>query len=742
MPFPYPSSATSARPRRRDKDGRITISRSSSRKHKDVTRSSNRSPSHLSQAPAPSIYSQINTTLEHLPEQVPLPESESGTASPSSTTSFDFPLNRTISSENTSSETNSFSPPKLPRLPAALQPYLEEDLDDVTPIQTSRELPAEPQPFNPSSYFPPHGSRPLQTRRESEHDILQDSLANQAPKPILRSPSYKREGTPGQNISPAPLHQPLGPQDVSHPQRITQQWATAGSIQPQSPPRPPSCSWFEPQPLSGSVQINQPYLYGSKYTSGSQSLIHPQPYRSVYPSEQFVSSPYGGPQFIHMAQPKGHSMDPNMMLPQQSTFFSGYGFPQPNPLQSQSMRSPPAQRYGVLSSGGSISGDPFQGVPVSTAAESEKAQPLEGQGPFGHEEEDAVDLLHRIQIAIPDLHQLVHKYRETSGRLGAKEDHIRQTEAEKAELVKQREAEINRLGKKLEAMTSKHGAESSKLRLEIGNLEEKHKELQDGLLARKRSRDQLEATNRELKSLQEELEEKLRTDRETITDEFNSWKTKITNEFIMKHKALEEELQRRLRESEASLSTLQTQINDTNKARTHEKEALSSGFSQTRRELEDSHTKARKGLEATIETRQKELEDAHMHHLDNQAAWDKERTTMRRGWDEERSRLAKGWEEQRRKLHLQHKNEADDMQKAHNGLQARCKTLENDNTKLQKEIQKLKGGWDDDKIRFVKAKDQLNSTAQMLNKDNEKLQKMVEAFGEATDFRSRGDAYL
>ena len=431
-----------------------------------------------------------------------------------------------------------------------------------------------------------------------------------------------------------------------------------------------------------------------------------------------------------------------MTLPQQSPFFPGYGFPQAPPLQPQSLRSPPIQGYGILSSRGSISGDPFQGAPIPTANDFERAQPLEGQGPIGHEEEDAINLLHRIQIAIPDLHQLVNKYRETSGRLGAKEDHLRQTEAEKVELLKQREADIDRLRKEIEAMASKHGAESSKLRLEIGNLEEKHRELQDGLTVKTRSQNQLEATNRRLRLLQEELEERLRTDRETMTLEFNGWKTSVTDEYIMKQKALEEELRHRLRESEASLSTLQTQINDANKARTHEKEALSSGFSQTRRELEESHTKVLRGLELALDNRQIELEGAHMRHLDGQAAWEKERTTIKRDWDEERNRIEKGWEEQRRNLHLQHKNEVDDMQKTHSALQSRCKTLENDNTRLQKEMKKLKGDWDDDKIKFVKAKDQLSSTAQMLNRDNENLQKMVEAFGEATDFRSRGDAYL
>lgn len=69
-------------------------------------------------------------------------------------------------------------------------------------------------------------------------------------------------------------------------------------------------------------------------------------------------------------------------------------------------------------------------------------------GPSGQEVvDDPTNLLYRIQSAIPDLHLLLNRYRETTGQISVREDMIRRTEAQMAEALRQKEAYIDKVGK-------------------------------------------------------------------------------------------------------------------------------------------------------------------------------------------------------------------------------------------------------------------------------------------------------
>ena len=352
-----------------------------------------------------------------------------------------------------------------------------------------------------------------------------------------------------------------------------------------------------------------------------------------------------------------------------------------------------------------------------------------------------MDLLHRIQSAIPDLHLLLNRYRESSGELGIRQDIIRRTEAQNAEALRQKEAYIDKLGKELETLSQRHSAESSKLRLEIGNLEEKHKELQDNLTASTKARNDLEAAHRTLQGEKEALEKRLQEDKETIQRDFDQWKNQTTEEFAIKQKRMEDDVQRQSNESQI---VMQERIAELTRSHAKEKEGLlQTRLLQQRRELEANHNKSRQDLESTLKARQKDLGEAQRRELHSHEAWDRERSALIREWDEERSSMGKGWEEQREVLAAKHQLEKDDLQRTWKSTQAQLnERAEGDHAKLQREIEKLKSGWDADKARFVKATTELKAVATKLDNENNNLQRMVEAFGEATDFRSKGDTYL
>ena len=344
---------------------------------------------------------------------------------------------------------------------------------------------------------------------------------------------------------------------------------------------------------------------------------------------------------------------------------------------------------------------------------------LKSRGP----EDEATDLLQRIQSAIPDLHTLVNKYRETSGRLGERESRIKESEAQKAAALKQKETSIQQLAKELETLSSKYSTESSKLRLEIGNMEDKQKALQESLAAEKKSKIELEGAYRSLQSNLEQAERAMQEREVTMTRNVDSWKRKISEEFAMKQRSLEDEI-RRTRECEAAL---QAQLSQVHKTHAQEKD----GWSRHRRELETSNTRMRRDLDDVQEARKRDLEESHRKQQLNKEAWDKERTV-----------LGKGTEEQRKVLVAQHQIEREELEKTYRQSEARIrKQTEESGVKLQNEIDRLKAGWDTDKTKFNKATAELRAAANKLNEENIKLQKLAEAFGNITELKPKGDHF-
>lgn len=428
---------------------------------------------------------------------------------------------------------------------------------------------------------------------------------------------------------------------------------------------------------------------------------------------------------------------PNLQpAPHTIPYYANYGSPQQTQPPFQAMYNPSTRGR---SSRRSFSGELSSKDPKSHFRPSEQlAQPGSSATSNQTSEDDAVDLLQRIQSAIPDIHLLLDRYRETSGQLGARETLIRETEAQKAAALKKKEAHIEKLMLESEALSSKHSAESSKLRLEIGNMEEKHKELQDHLLSVKRSKEELKASNKALQEEQQQAERTLKELKATMDRESAVWK-EVSRGYASQQKSLEADLQRVKQEREARLQTQETKMRE---GWTQERAGLQAEWARQKRDLEDSHARLRRDWEMALESRQRALEDSQRKHLQDKTTWDKEREALTHDWDQERSILGKGSEEQRKILGGLFHKDKEEMQRKWQSSQARAhKQAEEAQAKLQREIERLKAGWDADKSKFAQATAELRNAVTKLNEDNANLQKLAEAFGEVTDLKSREDPF-
>jgi len=320
--------------------------------------------------------------------------------------------------------------------------------------------------------------------------------------------------------------------------------------------------------------------------------------------------------------------------------------------------------------------------------------------------DDTAELLHRIQDAIPDIHLLLQRYRETSGRVGMQENMIRQAELQTAEALKQKEMYIEQLAKETDSKSQKHAAETSKLRLEIGNLEEKHKELLESMISSKESRAELEATH-------------------------DAWKEQVEKDYEIRERSLKVEAQGKM-EAEAAVESIIAQMGS---VRLREIDGLEAKWRQERKELEDSYTRNIKDLEAALEDCRAGLENALRREREGHESWNKERESLHRSRDEQRAALCREWEDERRSLLTHHERSLEELQRElqrgrrsrtpHHGSNSK---MEEENERPRQQIEGLKLSWDADKAK--------------LKSENTRLRKMIEAFGEATDLKSRGDTFL
>ncbi|MCJ1237049.1 hypothetical protein MMC14_005033 [Varicellaria rhodocarpa] len=678
MPFPYTASARNRR--LKEREPRSVRTSSSSRRPRDVSRvSDNRSPAPNLQAPHSPLYIQENTTLEQLP---PLPSS--GTASPSSAAS---PILQ--SSKLLPNSAGVYHLTTTPHTPACLRKYLESE------------------PELDTSDFP----LAVQEHEETSLAIRDQTDWRQSPAPLPTSDSKPR------SLSP-----------------ILRESGEAATNHSASPP-PATILTAEAQLLPSSPKFYSPTPVAPRgpYLTSPHSITPAVPWQEHYSNEYLYSSTYPGPQYYGMVQPNGTAAEGQPYPIHPMPYFTDQGSPHPVPVPYDPTRTLQYQDFSTATGQGNL---PYA-LPTTHYAHVETGGQVRPEGSLsGNQppEDDTVDLLYRVQNAIPDLHLLLNRYKETSGQLGQQEDLIRQSEAQKAKALRQKEAYIERLVKELEMQSQKYSTESSKLHVEIGNLEEMHRELQDSMVAKTRSNDELEAANQTLQRQNAILEQQA----QQALDAANKDLKQVVGEFNDKELSIREDLWSKTRAEEA----LRAKVLEMSRAHIDEREHLKASWTRERQDIEKSHFGVRLELEKALEACHLDLEKSKGKEQEGRDRWEEDRKGLIQTWDAERLKIGTISEQRYKALEAQHAWEKMDIQsKLKSSRKEPLKRVEEENLELKIEIEKLKIGWDADKKKFERASSELTALADKANRENINLQKMVESFGDVTEFRSHGDPF-
>ena len=363
-------------------------------------------------------------------------------------------------------------------------------------------------------------------------------------------------------------------------------------------------------------------------------------------------------------------------------------------------------------------------------------------------EDDSGDVFSRIAQAIPDLHVLLARYKETHGQLGVREELLRRADLEQQERLRAKNEEIASLKDRINIMENRHSVEASRLRLEVGNMEEQVRELREQLtevdkykkeahetrVALGAAKLSWEAKYKALEQVRDELEKTTAEERLRTQEDFEEWKSTATRKHDAEKIALAIQFDKKLKEADVLAENLRQEAAA---AFVKEKDELRSEHQRQQRERDANTDRVREELETKLSTAQKDREEALKHERESREVWEGERKQLTKSHQEDRASLERGWQELREILETQYKAwielHADANRKA-----------EEEKAKVQKltvELEELRKKFDELKVESDKEKGVIKSVVSNLDSERSRLEKVMECYGDIAEIKSKGDTY-
>ncbi|KAI9761927.1 MAG: hypothetical protein M4579_000710 [Chaenotheca gracillima] len=716
---------------------------------KKLSRSPEPTPPQSPPSSLSSLYSHKNVTLDELPAW---PESTATSPAPSFSQRQTSNLGAAIFPQGP----EKYSKPQ--EAAASRQPIVEDVKDDAEdsqnmPVSSRSEIPAdipsrrkEPAdtltdrsdriPDGPSLFQQdsPSLTKNLHSRHESISVPPDQAVLpiRSAKKPILEAPSRSR-------TSPAVQHSPSSETQSSHLQ-------TKGS------------------PASSDIN----HTHYSSQPPPSQFYGYPGAVQH-YPTQE------GGWGYHHAPQIQ-HQLQTNSVPPQ---------FVRASPTLSSLTRAPPvggsdaeqaveSQDSASPSNKEAVSPQQPASLPIQPTgwshainmggAAPELYQAMHNPAELTQRIQSTMSNMASISAALPDLHQLLTQYHGTRGQMGAREESFRENERQQTDTIRQKGLYIESLTKQLEGAMQKHSSERSKLHQEISNVKEKLRQTAekyevneakslDAEKTMEKRGHELETLEARLRDVFEELaaskkatrdvesalakaeqeklqmQEKLRDDKANLSRNFQERQKAIVDACENDKRTLRESLERRANELDETLEKHRTAIGERVQSEVDKVRAESI---REREELsEEAKIREAKWREETETLRMKERDSLKIQLRELQTAWDEERLSQGRTSEEKHKDLVH--------QHSQDRKEAEQMWKSREALWAQ--KTEEEKQMLRNALEESKGLMKNEQSRSEGLIKELRGLLENLSNDKQKLQHMVEAFGEITDIKSKGDLF-
>jgi chromosome segregation ATPase len=404
-------------------------------------------------------------------------------------------------------------------------------------------------------------------------------------------------------------------------------------------------------------------------------------------------------------------------------------------------------------------------------------------------DQEHIELLHRIQSAIPDINRLLHGFRHTHTRLNSREAEIKQIGNQHEQALMHKDFYIEALQSQMKKTANESAEECAKLkntinelRLELGDLQEKQKDLEDGLAGHQKSNEELsqskseleaeiEKLNASIKDAQETHEKELETQKEEHAKSLTTQKQELTELFeeikAEDEKAAAETLEAREKElrdqhesSKEEWGKEKKLMDDTLETQRGELEATKTELASKIATLESKETELETQLAelnttreevaskvALLEAKEKELEETRQKNAQELEALQHghagELDTLRQSHDEQLAAAAKELNEKIAAIEAHFLEQEKHWEAERAALQKLLAERDEELNSAEREKDKLEGDGLVKEQQLQRAVEEMRSTIDHLDQDCDRLRRTLQSLGEATDLKTtKGDQFL
>ena len=399
------------------------------------------------------------------------------------------------------------------------------------------------------------------------------------------------------------------------------------------------------------------------------------------------------------------------------------------------------------------------------------------------------ELLHRIQSAIPDINRLLHGFRNTHSRLNNREAEMKQIGNQHEQALLHKDFYIEALQSQMKKTATESAEDCAKLkhiinelRMELGNLQEKQKDLEDGLAVHQKSNEELAESKSQLESeisklnatIQETQEIHLKEKEQQQEDHakaLTSQKQELTELFEEikneDEKAAAEALETREKELHdqhaikvGEWETEKTQLHESLQDHRTELESSKSELASKITELESKETELQNKLVeltsvrdevtnklAELEAKEKELEETRSKNAQDLEALQQghagELDSLRNTHGEQLAAAAKELEEKIAAIEAHFSEKEESWSKERAELERLLAEKDSDLDSAEREKERLEGDGLIKEQQLQRAVEEMRSTIDHLDGDCDRLRKTLHSLGEATDLKTtKGDQFL
>ncbi|PTU23817.1 hypothetical protein P175DRAFT_0429647 [Aspergillus ochraceoroseus IBT 24754] len=622
---------------------------------------------------------------------------------------------------------------------------------------TSQVIEPEPEPTTEvKPEIEPETELELELQEPLVQEVTPPASKPQSPEPRTISPSLKSASPIPRAASPttmphggSPMTSPIPPPAAPTPPLASPSSygyspvKEPGFAVPKAgPPTPPGASpiYHAAYPIDQSYSPRQKIVSPlQKYASPVRKASSPLPKVSS-PLAHPYASPVMAPHSMPMPPPMAPSMPPSIaggyatayQSPVMSSpaYMPQYAYYQPSPQMHPNSRG----SMGPPHSGGSFAG--LRDLAYMNGHGHEHLHNGKG-GPMGPlEHEEPIELLQRIQDAIPDINRLLGSYKNTKTKLQSREAEFKQMESQHKQALMHKDFFVEALQSQLRKAANESAEEAKRLknminelRMELGNLEEKRKDFEEKLTESEASVKKLEQTKDELENqIQEEREahsealEKQRAEKEIEKEEALAAQKHELTGFFEEIKAEDEKA------AADALAAREAEL-------TEEKEVMRADYEQQKQQMQESHDALQADFDSKLaelastkeelEQKHQELEDTRTQHAQELEELHQTHADKVAGMEAAFSEKEQHWNEEKTGLETQLSEKSEELANS-----------ERENKRLSEDvIAKEK--------QLEHSVDSMRLTIDDLDKDCDRLRKTLHSLGEATDLKStKGDSFF